>query len=89
MRLRSVTEGTSGDRVAVSSCSLKTSLSLLKWLIHMSFHQQRMAAISKHKLLAVVVKDAHIRDAALNIGHIVHGILGIFAVAIDLVLVLQ
>ena len=55
----------------------------------MSFHQQRMAAISKHKLLAVVVKDAHILDAAIEIGYIVSGILGIFAVAIDLVLVLQ
>ncbi len=51
--------------------------------------QQRMATVDKQELLAVVVKDAHIRDAALKVGHIVHGILGIFAAAINLVLVLQ
>ena len=55
----------------------------------MCLRQQRVTAISKQELLAVVVKDGHIRDAAIEIGYIVRGILGIFAVAIDLVLVLQ
>ena len=55
----------------------------------MRFRQQRVAAVGKQELLTVVVKDAHIRDAAIEIGYIVRGILGIFAVAIDLVLVLQ
>lgn len=55
----------------------------------MRLRQQRVVAIGKHKLLAVVIKDAHIRDAAIEIGYIVRRILGIFAVAIDRVLVLQ
>ena len=55
----------------------------------MRLRQQGMATIGKKKLLAVVVKDAHIRDTALKVGHIVHGILGILAVAINLVAVLQ
>ena len=55
----------------------------------MCFCQQRITAIGKHKLLAVVVEDVHVRDAAHEIWHIICGILGIFAVAINLVLVLQ
>ena len=60
-----------------------------QWLIYMRLRQQRMTAISKYKFLAVAFEDTHIRDAALEVGHIVHGILGIFAVAINIVLVLQ
>ena len=55
----------------------------------MRLFQQWVTAIGKQELLAVAVEDAHIRDAALKVWYIVHGILGIFAVAINLVLVLQ
>lgn len=54
----------------------------------MGLRQQRMTAIGKEKLLAVVVEDVHVRDTALKIGHIVHGILGILAVAKNFVLML-
>ena len=55
----------------------------------MRLRQQRVAAIGKEKLLSVSVENAHICDAALEVRYIVCGVLGIFAVAIDLVLVLQ
>ena len=55
----------------------------------MCFGQQRMTTIGEEKLLAVVIEYHHIRDAALEVGHIVHGILGILAVAIHIVAVLQ
>ena len=51
--------------------------------------QQRVAAIGKEKLLSVSVENAHICDASLEVRYIVCGVLGIFAVAINLVLVLQ
>ena len=60
-----------------------------QWLIHMCLCQQRMTAIGKEKLLSVSVENAHICDAALEVRYIVCGFLGIFAVAINLVLVLQ
>ena len=55
----------------------------------MGLRQQWVATISKHKLLAVMVEDGHIRDAAHKVRHIVGGILGILAIAIYLVAVLQ
>ena len=60
-----------------------------QWLIYMRLRQQRVAAIGKEKLLSVSVENAHICDAALEVRYIVCGVLGIFAVAINLVLVLQ
>lgn len=64
-------------------------LFLFQRLIYVGLRQQRMTAIGKEKLLAVVVEDVHVRDTALKIGHIVHGILGILAVAKNFVLMLQ
>ena len=69
--------------------SLHIGLFQFQRLIHMRLRQQGVAAVGKQELLTVVVKDAHIRDTALKVGHIVHGILGILTVAINLVAVLQ
>ena len=41
----------------------------------MRLRQQGVAAVGKQELLTVVVKDAHIRDTALKVGHMYMGFL--------------
>ena len=72
----------------VSLCLVGTSF-LFQRLKHVRLRQQWMAAIGKNELLPVMFKDTHVRDAAVEVRHIVRGILGILAVAINLVLMLQ
>ena len=54
----------------------------------MRFCQQGVA-IGKDELLAIVVEHIHIIDTSAEVGHVEEGVLGILAIAIHIVAVLQ